>query len=103
MNPALLLLIAITIVAIAIAHYAVVFLEKPKASWWKAIVLVVIFAVGNNLALRVGLNLPILLHWVAYILIVAGVVWALYRLKPFHNVTVAACYVVGRFALVYWA
>jgi hypothetical protein len=97
----LFLLITVTVAAIAIAHYSVVFLEPAKASWWKAAALVIIFAVGNNIAKRFSPGLPILLHWALYILVVAGIVWALYRLKPFHNITVAGCYVVGRFALVY--
>lgn len=32
---------------------------------------------------------------------VAFVVWALFRLKPMNNFTVAACDVVGRWALAY--
>ena len=97
----LLLLIAITAATVAIAHYSVVFLEPSKASWWKAGVLVITFGICNAVAKRMGLHLPLLLHWMLYIGGVAGVVWALYRLKPLHNITVAGCYVVGRFILVY--
>ena len=99
----LLLILATSVAAVAIAHYSVVFLEPSKASWWKAVALVIIFAVGNNLLKRLHLEIPVVLHWALYIVAVAAVVWALYRLKPFHNVTIAGCYVVGRFALVYLA
>jgi hypothetical protein len=98
----ILLIIVTTLAAMAIAHYAVLFLEPPKASWWRAVALVVVFAIGNNLIRRLSLDIPVLLHWALYIAAVAGVVWFFYRLKPLHNFTVAGCYVVGRFALVYF-
>ena len=97
---ALLLLVALWAAAAGIVHYSVVFIERPKASWWRASAFVVIFAVANNTAIRFGLNLPVLLHWAAYFLAAAVIVWLLFRLKPFNNVTVAACYVVGRYLLV---
>ena len=97
----LLLLIAITVAAVAVAHYSVVFLEPSKASWWKAIALVVIFAICKNLMHYFDIRLPAVVDWVLYVAATAGVVWTLYRLKPLHNITVGACYVVGRFALVY--
>lgn len=97
----LLFMLVLFSLATAIAHLSVVFLERPKASLWKAVGVVISFMVFNNLALRFAPDVPAPLQWVIYIGFVTLVVWALFRLKPMNNVTVAACYVVGRWALVY--
>jgi hypothetical protein len=98
---ALLFILGLFAAALAIAHFSVVFIERPKASWWKAAVVVLLFMVFNNLARRISLELPAPAEWAIYVAFMTFVVWALFRLKPMNNVTVAACYVVGRWALVY--
>lgn len=87
--------------AVAIAHFSVRFIEPRKASLWKAVGVVLAFMVFNNLAQRYLPPLPSVLHWILYIAFTTFLVWILFRLKPIHNFTVAACYVVGRWALMY--
>jgi phosphate starvation-inducible membrane PsiE len=98
---ALLFILVLFAAAVAIAHFSVLFIERPKASLWKAAGVVLLFMVFNNVAQRFSLELPAPAEWVIYIAFAAFVVWVLFRLKPLNNVTVAACYVVGRWALVY--
>jgi hypothetical protein len=98
---ALLFILVLFAAAIAVAHFSVMFIERPKASLWKAAGVVVLFMVFNNLAQRLSLELPTPIEWVIYIAFATLTVWALFRLKPMNNFTVAACYVVGRWALVY--
>jgi hypothetical protein len=97
----LLFIVILFAAAVAIAHATVLFIERPKASWWKAAAVVVSFTLFNNLAHRFALEMPTALEWIVYVAFVAFVVWVLFRLKPLNNLTVAACYVVGRWALVY--
>jgi hypothetical protein len=80
-----------------------VFIERPKASLWKAAALVLAFTVFNNLVQRLSIELPAPSEWAIYIAFAAMVVWALFKLKPINNLTVGVCYVVGRWALVYFA
>ena len=98
---ALLFILVLFAAAVAIAHLSVVFIEPSKASLWKAAGVVLLFMVFNNLAQRLSPELPAPAEWVIYIGFVTLIVWALFRLKPVNNFTVAASYVVGRWALVY--
>jgi hypothetical protein len=97
----LLFILALFAAAVAIAHFSVVFIERPKASLWKAAGVVLLFMAFNNLKQRLSLELPAPAEWVLYVAFMTFIVWALFRLKPMNNFTVAACYVVGRWALVY--
>ena len=88
-------------IALAIAHYSVVFIEPSKASWSKAIAFVFLFSVATYVTRRLHLEVEPIVMWVAYIVATAGLVRLIYRLKPLNNFTVGASYVVGRYLLVY--
>ncbi len=81
----LLFILLLFAAAVAIAHLTVLFIERPKASLWKAAVVVLSFTVFNNLAQRFSPELPTLVQWVVFIGFVALIVWALFRLKPMNN------------------
>lgn len=72
----LLFMLLLFAAAVAIAHLTVLFIERPKASLWKAAAVVLSFTVFNNLAQRFSPELPTLVQWVVYIGFVALIVWA---------------------------
>ena len=97
------LFIALTTGACAMAHYSIVFLEPEKASFLKAVAFNALLVVGSNIARSAGFNPEPLLEWTVYLLLAAGLVWALYKLKPINTITVGACYVAGSYALAHAA
>ena len=96
----LLLAIALILVAAAIVHITVRFLEPDRASKGKAVLLVILFAVWNNVRAYTGLEIPWPLEWFLYFCVTAVLVWTVFRLKPMHCVTVGSFYVVGRYLLI---
>lgn len=91
----LLLLVAVWVAAVVVAHYSVVLVERNKASWWKAAALAVSFSILGSMAARYGPDAPPLLRWLLYFAVVSILVWTLFRLKPLNNLAVAACYLGG--------
>ena len=99
MNPVL--FFTVTLSASAIAHYSIVFLEPAKASVLKAVALNALLVIGSNLARSSGFSPEPILEWAVYIVVTAGFVRALYRLKLLNSVTVGACYVAGSYVLAH--
>lgn len=91
----LLLLVAVWFSAIVIVHYSVAFLERSKASWWKAATLAVFFSIGGSVAARYAPAVPYFVRWVLCFAIVSSLVWLLFRLRMWNNFAVAACYLAG--------
>lgn len=93
--------VALSIIACAIAHYSVVFLEPLKASWFKASTLGILLMLGSNVARWTGFNVEPILEWFIYIVVAGGFVWSLYKLKPLNSLTVGGCYVAGSYVLAH--
>jgi len=95
----LLLFVALTLSACAIAHSSVAFLEPAKASVFKALALNAVLVIGSNIATWSGFKTDAMLELLVYIVVAAGLVRVLYRLKLLNSVTVAGCYVAGSYVL----
>jgi hypothetical protein len=97
MNP--LLFVALTLSAGAVVHGSVIFLERDKASMFKAMAISALIVSGSNVARWLGLSPEPILEWIVYIAVTAYCVRILYRLKLLNSITVGTCYVAGSYVL----
>jgi uncharacterized membrane protein len=86
---------ALAAATVAIAYYSVYFFDPPKASWPKAIALFLALRLCGLLVSYSGLRMTTTLYLGLCLVGVSALVWLLFRLKPFHNVVVAALVVFG--------
>lgn len=104
-SPAIGVLLVLTLVAVQIVHALVTFFEPAKASYPRAMLLVLGFVAFNWTCKRIGVPMHWLPAFAVYSFGTGALFWLLFRLKPLNCVSAGAAYVVARYCLIvgsYW-